>query len=82
MGAWAEAKKGGSACLKDELSVLRLRAGREPRAQRGGKRLLSQKALPALRLTHLERLCGRPFFLALNFCYFSFKRKVRKKRKN
>jgi hypothetical protein len=25
------------------------------------------KALPALRITHLERLCGRPMFLALNF---------------
>ena len=27
-----------------------------------------KKALPALRITHLERLCGGPMFLALLFC--------------
>lgn len=57
MGAWATAKNRSSARPKDELSGLSLRAGREAFA-------FGTKALPALRVTHLGRLCGGPMFLA------------------
>ena len=43
------------------------------------RRLPSQKALHDMTLKTLGQLRGGPIMSALNFCYFSFKRKVSKK---
>ena len=72
LGAWATAKNRGSAGPRAELSGLRLRAGRglrlqAKRSRKQGAFAFGTKALPALRVTHLERLCGGPMFLALIF---------------
>jgi hypothetical protein len=53
-------KTGAALAQKAELSGMKLMAGRGALAER----LPSAKALPALRITHLERLCGGPMFLA------------------
>ena len=74
LGALAMAKNRSSARPKDEPSGLRLRAGRVAFA-------FGTKALPALRLTHLGRLCGRPLFLALTFWLLLGQAKSNKKNK-
>ena len=64
LGAWAEAKNRSSACLKAELSRMRLTAGRG--VQRSV--CLRNEGTPCLEDHLLREAVGRPLFLALIFC--------------
>ena len=76
LGAWAEAKNRGSGGQRAELSGLRLRAGRGALAER----LPSDEGTPRLEAPHLERLCGRPMFLALIFWLLLYQDKSNKEK--